>query len=91
MATLLVLSFNNSNAVPSSMISHDVVEGAERHDRREAEKNHQLQPLRLDGPVDGLEDLKLVEQPLRLLLEHETAQQERQDAPDRCSGLWSVY
>lgn len=69
------------------MISHDVVEGAERHHRRQAEENHELQPLRLDRPVDGLEDLKLVEQPLRLILEHETAQQEGQDAPDDGANL----
>lgn len=56
------------------MASHYVVEGAERHDGREAEKNHELQPLRLDRPIDGLEDLKLVEQPLRLILKHKTAQ-----------------
>lgn len=71
-------------------LSHHVVEGAEGHDGREAEENHQLQSLRLDSPVDGLQDLELVEQRLRLVLEHETAQQERQDGPDRCTGLWKM-
>lgn len=70
-----------------STVLHDVVEGAERHDGREAEQNHELQPLRLNGPVDGFEDLKLVEQRLRLILEHETAEQERQQAPNRGTSL----
>ena len=48
-------------------ILHDIVEGAERHHGRQAQKHHQLQTLRLDGPVDGLENLELVEEPLGLL------------------------
>lgn len=70
------------------MSSHDVVEGAERHHGREAKENHELQPLRLDRTVDGLEDLELVEQALGLLLEHEAAQQEGQDGTDCSTGLW---
>lgn len=58
------------------IFSHDVVEGAEGHDGRKPEENHELQPLRLDGPVDGREHLEFVEQSLGLLLEHEAAQQE---------------
>ena len=49
------------------LVSHDIVEDAERHHGRQTKKQHQLQPLRLDGPVYGLENLKLVEEPLGLL------------------------
>lgn len=71
----------------SSGDSHYVVESAERHHGRQTQKHHELQPLRLDGPVHGLENLKLVEQPLRLLAEHEAAEQERQYSSDGCTSL----
>ena len=78
---------NNALRLRVIMFSHDIVEGAEWHHGRQTQEQHQLQPLRLDGPVDGLEDLELVEQPLGLLPQHESAQQERQDGTDRGSSL----
>lgn len=56
--------------------SHDVVESTERHDGRQAEEQHELESLRLNGLVYGLQNLELVEEALCLLLKNEPPKQE---------------